>query len=547
MFHIFEKNFANQTEIEEYIYNLIDDYARNTKSDIDTLNVIRYLLVLKEYIDTKCPKKERNTLRLISLISSSIDSNGSGITSVDLTFTNLLANDPESFLPVKYTLVKSTIDTESLYDILLFFKYNLLTTITNETNKDNADSVRNKYEKELELIDKSIATAEKILDEREELEERFRDNVQVGVSGDLKENIEKFLKEYKPYSIKAYLDKRIIGQEEAKRTMSVAIYNHMLLIAHPELKLNKNNVLMIGPSGCGKTEIMRVLSEILPVPISIFDTSGISQNGWKGDKKIKDAVKELVLKTNDVESAQCGIIFLDEFDKMCRPAFTSHGENVSVHIQGEALAMIEGCSIEVNIGGEDSMFAQTALLNTKNILFICAGAFQGIEDSVKKIKNKNVNIGFGGTQKDTSKEITAKDITKEVIIEFGVTPELAGRLSVTTVLHKLTREDMFNIITKCEDNVLDELKSIAKTGYGVDLDITEGALMKLIDQLCMDVGARGIRSILFEHFTDILFEVSMKENINKVVIDENLAAKYIENKKLKAKKDDHTNNIKEEE
>jgi len=197
------------------------------------------------------------------------------------------------------------------------------------------------------------------------------------------------------------------------------------------------------------------------------------------------------------------------------------------------------------MGGEDSMFAQTALLNTKNILFVCAGAFQGIEESVKKIRNKNVSIGFNGLSKNNNEEITAKDITKEVIIEFGVTPELAGRLSVVTVLHKLTREDMFNIVTKCEDNVLDELKSIAKTGYGVELEITEKALMKLIDKLCMDVGARGIRSILFEQFTDILFEISSKENIEKIILDEDLKPKYI-GAKLKSNKDKHTNNIKED-
>ena len=497
MFHIFDKKFANQEEIEEYIYNLIDDYTRNTKSDIDTLNVIRYIITLKDYIETKCPKKERNTLRLISLISSSIDQNGSGITSVDLTFANLLANDPESFLPVKYTLVKSQIDNEALYDILLFFKYNLLITIAAESNKDNIEEIKKKYSKETELLDKSIVTVEKILDEQDNLEAALAEENSNKIDGDLKEKIDKFLVEYRPYAIKAYLDKKIIGQEEAKRTMSVAIYNHMLLIAHPELKLKKNNVLMVGPSGCGKTEIMRVLSEILPVPISIFDTSGISQNGWKGDKKIKDAVKELVLKTNDITAAENGIIFLDEF-----------GENVSVHIQGEALAMIEGCSVEVNLTGEDNMFQQIAMVNTNNILFICAGAFDGIEDTIKKIKTKDASIGFGNKTINPNEAIKAEDITKDVIIEFGVTPELAGRLSVTTVLHKLTKEDMFNIITKCDDNVLDELKAIAKTGYGIDLEITEKALMKLIDVLCMKVGARGLRSVIFEKFTDILFEVS---------------------------------------
>ena len=529
MFHIFDKKFSNQEEIEEYIYNLIDDYTRNTKSDIDTLNVIRYITTLKEYIENKCPKKERNTLRLISLISSSIDQNGSGITSVDLTFANLLANDPESFLPVKYTLVKSLIDNESLYDILLFLKYNLLTTIAAESNKDNIDEIKKKYAKETELLDKAINTVEKVLDEQEEIEHIAEESDKL--DGDLKEKIDKFLVEYRPFAIKAYLDKKIIGQEEAKRTMSVAIYNHMLLIAHPELKLKKNNVLMVGPSGCGKTEIMRVLSEILPVPISIFDTSGISQNGWKGDKKIKDAVKELVLKTDNIDAAENGIIFLDEFDKMCRPAFTSHGENVSVHIQGEALAMIEGCNVEVNLSGEDNMFQQIAMIDTKNILFVCAGAFDGIEDTIKKIKTKDASIGFGNKTINPNEAIKAEDITKDVIIEFGVTPELAGRLSVTTVLHKLTKEDMFNIITKCDDNVLDELKAIAKTGYGIDLEITEKALMKLIDVLCMKVGARGLRSVIFEKFTDILFEVSSKENISKVVFDEDFVAKYIGEKK----------------
>ena len=536
MFHIFDKKFANQEEIEEYIYNLIDDYTRNTKSDIDTLNVIRYIITLKDYIETKCPKKERNTLRLTSLISSSIDQNGSGITSVDLTFANLLANDPESFLPVKYTLVKSQIDNEALYDILLFFKYNLLITIAAESNKDNIEEIKKKYSKETELLDKSIVTVEKILDEQDNLEAALAEENSNKIDGDLKEKIDKFLVEYRPYAIKAYLDKKIIGQEEAKRTMSVAIYNHMLLIAHPELKLKKNNVLMVGPSGCGKTEIMRVLSEILPVPISIFDTSGISQNGWKGDKKIKDAVKELVLKTNDITAAENGIIFLDEFDKMCRPAFTSHGENVSVHIQGEALAMIEGCSVEVNLTGEDNMFQQIAMVNTNNILFICAGAFDGIEDTIKKIKTKDASIGFGNKTINPNEAIKAEDITKDVIIEFGVTPELAGRLSVTTVLHKLTKEDMFNIITKCDDNVLDELKAIAKTGYGIDLEITEKALMKLIDVLCMKVGARGLRSVIFEKFTDILFEVSSKENVSKVVFDEDFVAKYIGEKKTVTKK-----------
>lgn len=534
MYHIFEKTFEKESQIEEYIYERIDDYTRNTKSDIDTINVIRYIMVLKEYIEEKCPRKERNTVKLISLIGSSIDESGSNITPIDIIFSNLLNNNPGMYLPIKYALIKSLMDNTSLYDMLLFFKYNLLSTITSESsNKKELEDNQAKYKNEMQLLDKFISKVEKILDDEEDEQEGVfvKDKE---VPNALLDKINEFIKKYKPHKIKEYLDRKIIGQDEAKKTMSVAIYNHMILLAHPELKMKKNNVLMIGPSGCGKTEIMRVLSEIVPVPISIFDTSGISQNGWKGDKKIKDAVKELVLKVTDASSAECGIIFLDEFDKMCRPAFTSHNENVSLHIQGEALAMIEGCDVEVSIGGED-MFSSSSLINTKNILFVCAGAFQGIEETVKKQRNKNSSIGFGGIAKDVSDEITAKDITKETIMEFGVTPELAGRLSLTTVLHKLTKDDMYSIVTKCEDNVLDELKRVAKTGYGIDVEIPEETLLVLIDKLCMDVGARGIRSVFYETFIDILFEVSSKTNTKKVVLNKDLVADYIDKISLDTK------------
>lgn len=534
MYHIFEKDFKSENEFEEYVYSLIDDYTKNTKNDIDTLNVIRYIDVLKTYIETKCPKRERNFLRLISLVTASIDSNGSGMTTVDLTFANLLSTNPSDFLSTKYALVKTQVDNDTIYDILLFLKYNLLTTMATEAK--TSSNIQEKYKKEIGLIDEGIEEIEKVLefDEDEEDEEEYDGHE---IPENLKEKIEKFINEYKPYQIKEYLDKYIIGQEEAKKTVSTTIYNHMLNLIHPELSLKKNNLLMVGPSGCGKTEIMRVLSKILPVPISIFDTSGMSQNGWKGDKKVKDAVKELVIKTNSVENAECGIIFLDEFDKMCRPAFTSHNENVSVHIQGEILAMIEGSNVEVSMVGED-IIGMTELVNTKNILFICAGAFEGIEDIIKKERNKSSNIGFGGISKETEIQVTAKDITKEIIMKFGVTPELAGRLTITTALNKLTKDDMFNILTNCENNVIAELHNLIKVGYNTELEITEGALHNLINKLCMDVGARGLRTIVFEFFDDVMFELSYKTNVSKVLVNDNLEIQYITKKsstKQKAK------------
>lgn len=524
MNQLFDKKFENDTILSEYIFNAINEYTKNTGNSMDSLVAIEYISLLKKYIEQKSNDEDNKYMVLLNLIKGSIDTNANGVVQTDLNFTELITKDPDNFLSTHYLLIKHRLDNSIIYDILLFFKYNLLSFV-------RYNECEEKYNKELKIIDETLAKVEELIEDEEDEEEN---SAASKMSEDLNERVNKFLEEYKPYKIKEYLDKYIIGQEEAKKIVSTSIYNHMIAISHPELNLKKNNLLMVGPSGCGKTEIMRVLSKILPVPLSIFDTSGMSQNGWKGDKKVKDAVKELVLKTEDISSAQHGIIFLDEFDKMCRPSFTSSGENVSVHIQGEILAMIEGSTVEVSLAGED-VIGLTELVDTKNILFICAGAFDGIENIVKKEKNKSAAIGIGAQLKDTSIEIKASDITKETIIKFGVTPELAGRLTITTVLNKLTKENMYDILTKCEDNVIDELKAIVKTGYGVDIEINEQAIKTLIDKLCMDVGARGLRSIIFEYFNDILFDISSKNNIKKITVGKDLTPN-LEYSKKKTKK-----------
>lgn len=520
---LFNIKFENETELNKYIFNAINEYTKNTGNTIDSLIVIDYITLLKKYIDT-CVTTDNKYMELISLIEGSIDVNNSGVVETDLKFSDLMSNNPENYLSTNYLLIKNRLDNSVIYDILLFLKYNIL-LFTSENNCGN------KYENEFNKISQSIDCVEEILEDEdlEDYDDEDEDSPDK-MSEELSEKVEQFLKEYKPHKIKEYLDKYIIGQEEAKRIVSTSIYNHMITIAHPELNLKKNNILMVGPSGCGKTEIMRVLSKILPVPLSIFDTSGMSQNGWKGDKKVKDAVKELVLKTEDISSAQHGIIFLDEFDKMCRPAFTSHGENVSVHIQGELLAMIEGTTVEVSLAGED-VIGLTELVDTKNILFICAGAFDGIQDIVKTERNKGASIGINSQLKDTNVEMKASDITKETIIKFGVTPELAGRLTITTVLNKLTKDDMYDILTKCEGNVITELEAIVKTGYGVEVEIREDAIKTLIDKLCMDVGARGLRSVVFEYFNNILFDISTETNVKKIIVDKDLKPTYEYKKK----------------
>ena len=538
MYYIFEQKFSDNFQLNQYIFEAIDKYTKNTGNCIDSLTVIDYLSVLKRYIETKCPKKEKTFLRLVSFVKSSLDTNDSGVTTTDLVFADLMSEDPDNYLATHYILVKHRLDDNVIFDTLLFLKYNLLSTMNEETDSKNSQEIKRKYKKEMDLLNDGIAEAERITDDYDEDEEETEEMPQ-----DFHDKLLKFLDEYKPYKIKEYLDKYIIGQEEAKKIMSTSIYNHIVMIAHPELPLRKNNVLMVGPSGCGKTEIMRVLSKILPVPISFFDSSGVSQSGWKGDKKVKDSVKELVLKSDDIAEAEHGIIFLDEFDKMCRPAFSSNGENVSVHIQGEILAMIEGSSVEVSLMGED-IAGMNEIIETKKILFICAGAFDGIEDIIKKERNKETSIGFSSKLKDSNIEISAKDITKEMIIKFGVTPELAGRLTITTALNKLTRENMLDILTKCEDNVIDELEHIMREGYNCEVEWKPEALNKLIDSLCKDVGARGLRSIVYEYFNDILFDLSSKTDVEKVIIDGELQAKYIYKKstsKTKKKKIESNN------
>lgn len=520
---IFEQSFKTNKEAEEYIFNAINEYTKNTGNSIDTLIVTDYILVLKSYIEAYNSTKN-NYSTLIKMACESIDEDDSGVTTVDGYFTQIATTNPNDFLFTKYLMVKNRVDNDLIYDLLLFLKYNLLLFAT-------TNNCRPKYEKEIKMLEDALNKIDSIVDESETEEAGAQDD---NMPQELSSKVEKFLEEYKPYKIKEYLDKYIIGQDEAKKIVATTVYNHMIMIAHPEKQLKKNNVLMVGPSGCGKTEIMRVLQRILPVPLSIFDTSGMSQNGWKGDKKVKDAVKELVLKTQDIPSAEHGIIFLDEFDKMCRPAITSSGENVSVHIQGEILAMIEGTSVEVSLAGED-VIGLTELVDTKNILFICAGAFAGIEDIVKKEKNKSASIGINAELKSNDYQMNAKDISKETIIKFGVTPELAGRLTITTVLNKLTKDDMYKILTQCEDNVIDELKTIAETGYGCEIDIKEEAIMSLINRLCMDVGARGLRSIVFEYFNDILFDVSKEKNVKKIIVDKDLQSR-LEYKKTRMKK-----------
>lgn len=432
-----------------------------------------------------------------------------------LNCKDIIGIDIDFYMLLKdYFFENFTLETEQIFVDFIGLKLqeykNEYAKKTNRTAEDTAD--KKFLDKLIENFIKLKITIETFIQQA-----RAGELVVNEMSGNLSAKLKTFIKEYSPVKIKEYLDRKVIGQDEAKKTFAVTIYNHFVSLVNPDLNLKKNNLLMVGPSGCGKTEMLRVFSEISPVPISFFDCSGVSQDGWSGSKKPKDCLPGLYRKSNrNLELMANGIIFLDEFDKLCKPSHTSHGENVSEALQGDFLALIEGATVEFRPNKEEV----PVFLDTSNILFICAGAFAGIEKSILAVKNANAAIGFNGQANVKDAEYCSEDVSKEVLIKFGVMPELAGRLATSAVLKKLTKEDLYRIITECEGNVLEDFKKLAKAGYDIEVDITKEAIQEIVDKTEEKTGARDLRSQVGNVFNDLFFKVSSGEiTYKKILID----------------------------
>ncbi len=336
-----------------------------------------------------------------------------------------------------------------------------------------------------------------------------------------------------PHKIKESLDEYVIGQEHAKKVMSVAVYNHYKrVMAKPEedgIEIEKSNMLMIGPTGCGKTYLVKTLAKLLDVPLAITDATTLTEAGYIGDDIESVVSKLLAAADNDVERAEHGIIFIDEIDKIAKKKNTNQRDVSGESVQQGMLKLLEGAEIEVPVGAssKNAMVPMT-MVNTKNILFICGGAFPGLEDIIKERLNKAASIGFKADLKDKydNEENLLRQVTVEDVRKFGMIPEFIGRLPILFSLDALTEDMLVSILTKPKNAIVKQYQKLLEMDE-VKLEFDEAALCNIAKRAKeKKVGARALRAIIEEFMLDIMYEIPKDDNIGKVTITE----EYIEKK-----------------
>lgn len=329
-----------------------------------------------------------------------------------------------------------------------------------------------------------------------------------------------------PHLIKEKLDDYVIGQDYAKKVMSVAVYNHYKRVATntmDEIEIEKSNMLMIGPTGCGKTYLVKTLAKLLDVPLAITDATSLTEAGYIGDDIESVLSKLLAAADNDVERAETGIVFIDEIDKIAKKDSSRSRDVSGESVQQGMLKLLEGSEVEVPVGATSkNAMVPLATVNTKNILFICGGAFPDLEDIIKERLNKQAAIGFLGDlsdKYDKDKDVMSK-VTGEDLRKFGMIPEFLGRLPIVFTLEGLSEEMLVSILTKPKNAIIKQYQKLLELDE-VKLDFTEGAL-KTIAQRAMEkkTGARALRSIIEEFMLDIMFEIPKDEHIGTVTITE---------------------------
>ncbi len=344
-----------------------------------------------------------------------------------------------------------------------------------------------------------------------------------------------------PHRIKELLDEYVIGQEQAKKIMSVAVYNHYKRVAseamQPEefadalkdVEIEKSNVLLIGPTGCGKTYLVKTLAKLLDVPLAIADATSLTEAGYIGDDIESVVTKLLAAADNDVDKAETGIIFIDEIDKIAKKK-NSHSRDVSGEsVQQGMLKLLEGAEVEVPVGANSkNAMVPLATVDTRNILFVCGGAFPDLDEIIKQRLRKQTSIGFNAELKDTLDK--RKDILSEVTVEdikkFGMIPEFVGRLPVICTMEGLSDEMLVDILKEPKNAIIKQYQKLLSMDE-VDLVFTDEALLSIAKKAQeKDTGARALRSIIEDIMLDIMYEIPKDDNIGRVTITE----EYLEGK-----------------
>jgi len=335
-----------------------------------------------------------------------------------------------------------------------------------------------------------------------------------------------------PHKIKAQLDDYVVGQEHAKKVISVAVYNHYKRVATntmDEIEIEKSNILLIGPTGCGKTYLVKTLAKLLDVPLAIADATSLTEAGYIGDDIESVLSKLLAAAGNDTEKAERGIVFIDEIDKIAKKKNTNSRDVSGESVQQGMLKLLEGAEVEVPVGANSkNAMVPLTTINTRNILFICGGAFPDLDEIIKQRLSKQSGMGFNADLKDRydKEKNILKKVTVEDIKKFGMIPEFVGRLPILCTMEGLGRDMLVNILKEPKNAILKQYQKLLELDE-VQLLFDDEALEAIADKAMeRDTGARALRAIIEEFMLDIMYEIPKDDNIGTVTITK----EYIEGK-----------------